>query len=161
MSSPTAAPELSRNETYTLAGIVGLCGSLLYHTFERGEGEPLLASIAFSGLAFCAAYAMIRWLGPTFVRAGLSGLDKSKVNNKELLPECMGAVCAVVYLFSIMVFILIPFYKDIVVATSGGGNKDVVMNVDYVQEGRLLHRFPHGKVRTRGLSIPAFSPVYH
>ncbi|KAH7030999.1 glycosyl transferase family 4-domain-containing protein [Microdochium trichocladiopsis] len=146
VSSPTGVPELSRNETWSLTALAAVCLSALVRTFERREGEPLIASLALSGIAFCAAYAMIRWLGPTFVRAGLSGRDKSKVNNKELLPECMGAICAVVYLFIIMVFILIPFYKDIVVATSGGGNRDVVMNVDYVQKGRLLHRFPHGKL---------------
>ena len=59
----------------------------------------------------------------------------------------MGAVCAVVYLLTIIVFIPFPFYKDIVAATSGGGNKDFVVENQYVQSGRILHRFPHNKVR--------------
>ena len=58
----------------------------------------------------------------------------------------MGAICAVVYLLIIIIFIPFPFYKDIVAATSGGGNRDVVIKSDQVETGRLLHRFPHSKV---------------
>jgi UDP-N-acetylglucosamine--dolichyl-phosphate N-acetylglucosaminephosphotransferase len=58
----------------------------------------------------------------------------------------MGAVCAMVYLFTLMIFIPWPFYKDIVVATSGGGNRDVMKELEEVETGRLLHRFPHNKV---------------
>ena len=61
-------------------------------------------------------------------------------------PETMGAVCAVVYLLTIIVFIPFPFYKDIVAATSGGGNRDGDMERQRVESGRLLHRFPHNKV---------------
>jgi UDP-N-acetylglucosamine--dolichyl-phosphate N-acetylglucosaminephosphotransferase len=72
----------------------------------------------------------------------------SKVHKKEI-PETMGAVCAVVYLLIIIIFIPFPFYKDIVAATSGGGNRDVVieLELDHVQTGRFLHKFPHSKVR--------------
>jgi len=58
----------------------------------------------------------------------------------------MGAVCAVVYLISLIVFIPFAFYKDIVAATSGGGNRDVVIEDQHIETGRYLHRFPHGKV---------------
>lgn len=61
-------------------------------------------------------------------------------------PETMGAVCAIVYLLVTIVFIPFPFYKDIVAATSGGGNRDVVFELKQVETGRLLHRFPHSKV---------------
>lgn len=71
----------------------------------------------------------------------------SKTNKKEI-PETMGAVCAVVYIMVIICFIPFPFYKDIVEATSGGGNRDVVKEIHMVETGRLLHRFPHSKVRT-------------
>ncbi|KAI0132699.1 glycosyl transferase family 4-domain-containing protein [Xylariales sp. AK1849] len=137
--------DLTRTETLSLAAVSLLCATLLANTFQ-GDGEALVASLSLSGLAFAASYAMIRWLGPSFIKAGLKGRDMAKVNNKYELPECMGAVCAVVYLITIMVFIPFPFYKDIVVATSGGGNRDVVMNVEYVQSGRLLHKFPHSKL---------------
>ena len=59
----------------------------------------------------------------------------------------MGAVCAVVYLMSLIMFIPFAFYKDIVAATSGGGNRDVVIESQHIENGRFLHRFPHGKVR--------------
>ena len=58
----------------------------------------------------------------------------------------MGAVCAAVYLLTLIVFIPFPFYKDIVAATSGGGNRDVVIELEQVETGRFLHRFPHSKV---------------
>ncbi len=60
----------------------------------------------------------------------------------------MGAVCAVVYLLIIIVYIPFPFYKDLVAATSGGGNRDVVIEMkEQLETGRSLHRFPHSKVR--------------
>lgn len=79
------------------------------------------------------------------MKAGLKGKDMSKVHKKEI-PETMGAVCAVVYLLALIVFIPFPFYKDIVAATSGGGNRDVPAMVEVVETGRFLHRFPHSKV---------------
>ncbi|KAA8564559.1 hypothetical protein EYC84_011479 [Monilinia fructicola] len=82
------------------------------------------------------------------MRAGLKGKDLSKRDRKEI-PETMGAICAVVYLLIIIVFIPFPFYKDIVAATSGGGNRDVVRGfeeVHIVQNGRFLHKFPHSKL---------------
>lgn len=150
----SASPTLSLVETINLLALSVACAVILVRSFDfdSNGGEPLVASLCFSGLAFAASYAMIRWLGPAFVRAGLRGRDLSKPGSSSkdspYLPECMGAICAVVYLFAMTVFILIPFYKDIVVATSGGGNRDVVMNVEYVQKGRLLHKFPHSKVNT-------------
>lgn len=137
--------ELSLKENLSLISLTIGCVAIIARTFE-GDGEPLIASIAFSGIAFAASYAMIRWLGPTFMKAGLKGKDMSKVHKKEI-PETMGAICAVVYLVLIICFIPFPFYKDIVAATSGGGNKDVVLEaVEVVHTGRFLHRFPHGKV---------------
>lgn len=142
-----AGTSLSRSETLTLLTIAGASLAVLANTFQ-GDGEPLIASLALSCTAFALCYAMIRWLGPTFVKAGFRGKDLSKVNKPEL-PECMGAVCAAVYLLTVIVFIPFPFYKDIVAATSGGGNRDVVLKAEHVNEGRFLHRFPHSKVHTR------------
>ena len=79
------------------------------------------------------------------MKAGLKGKDMSKVHKKEI-PETMGAIGAVVYLLIIIVFVPFPFYKDIVAATSGGGNRDVVREIQIVETGRFLHRFPHSKV---------------
>ncbi|KAL2061657.1 hypothetical protein VTL71DRAFT_7034 [Oculimacula yallundae] len=143
MSTSTTSA-LSFTESLSLLSLTLACVGIISNTF-RGDGEPLIASLAFSGIAFAASYSMIRWLGPTFMKAGLKGKDMSKVHKKEI-PETMGAVCAVVYLLMIIVFIPFPFYKDIVAATSGGGNRDVVLEIENVQTGRFLHRFPHNKL---------------
>jgi UDP-N-acetylglucosamine--dolichyl-phosphate N-acetylglucosaminephosphotransferase len=135
---------LSSTETLSLLSLSIACFGIIANTFH-GDGEPLIASIAFSGIAFSAGYAMIVWLGPTFMKAGLKGKDMSKLHKKEI-PETMGAVCAVVYLLIIIIFIPFPFYKDIVAATSGGGNRDVLKDVEIIETGRFLHRFPHSKV---------------
>ena len=48
-----------------------------------------------------------------------------------------------------MAFIPFAFYKDIVAATSGGGNRDVPSPptiLESVDTGRFLHRFPHSKL---------------
>jgi UDP-N-acetylglucosamine--dolichyl-phosphate N-acetylglucosaminephosphotransferase len=152
MTTSTAS-SLSFTETITLLSIFLASLGIIANTF-RGDGEPLIASLAFSGIAFSATYSMIRWLGPTFMKAGLKGKDMSKAHKKEI-PETMGAVCAVVYLLIIIIFIPFPFYKDIVAATSGGGNRDVVieLELDHVQTGRFLHKFPHSKVRLLTLDV--------
>lgn len=60
----------------------------------------------------------------------------------------MGAVSAIVYLLTMIIFIPFPFYKELVVATSGGGNRDVMLALQDIETGRVLHLFPHTKVRT-------------
>ena len=149
MTVPNA---LGLGESVWLMAISGAAFIVLVNTFSGTDGEPLIASLALSTLAFALCYAMIRWLGPTFMKAGLKGRDLSKPHRPEI-PECMGAVCAAVYLLVIIVFIPFPFYKDIVAATSGGGNRDVVLQVEYIQKGRFLHRFPHSKVRWHHLNL--------
>jgi hypothetical protein len=70
----------------------------------------------------------------------------------------MGAVAASIYLLILIAFIPFSFYKDIVAATSGGGNRDVVLQVAQVETGRFLHRFPHSKVRiTNATDIQSLS----
>lgn len=58
----------------------------------------------------------------------------------------MGLVSALVYLLALITFLPFAFKRDIVEATSGGGNKDVVYELDQVETGRFLHRFPLTKV---------------
>lgn len=140
----TVPNTLSTTEVLSCLAVAGVGAIVLANTFQ-GDGEPLIASLSLSLLAFSASYAMIRWLGPNFMKAGMQGKDLNKAHQREV-PECMGAVCAAVYLLVIIIFIPFPFYKDIVAATSGGGNRDVVLQVEHVQTGRFLHRFPHSKV---------------
>ena len=154
---------LSRVEAWSLLTLSTACVGIIVNTFQ-GDGEPLIASLAFSGIAFSFTFSLIRWLGDTFIKANLKGRDMSKLKRVEMYeilhytllltlifaysPETMGAVCAVVYLLVIIVFIPFPFYKDIVAATSGGGNREFVVERQQVETGRILHRFPHNKVCT-------------
>lgn len=62
----------------------------------------------------------------------------------EYRPETMGAVCAVVYLMVMIIFIPFPFYEYFVLSTNGGGNRDITMEM--VETGRILPRFPHNKL---------------
>jgi UDP-N-acetylglucosamine--dolichyl-phosphate N-acetylglucosaminephosphotransferase len=74
---------LSRAERWSLLTLSAACIAVIANTFQ-GDGEPLIASLAFSGIAFSGTYALIRWLGPTFIKAGLKGVDMSKVRKVEM-----------------------------------------------------------------------------
>ena len=74
---------LSRNESFGLITLSAACIGVLGNTFQ-GDGEPLIASLAFAGIGFAFAYSLIRWLGEVFVKAGLKGKDMSKKNRPEM-----------------------------------------------------------------------------
>lgn len=78
--------ELTKQETWSLLGLFAGCIAIIANTFQ-GDGEPLIASLAFSGIAFAASYSMIRWLGPVFIKAGLKGKDMSKVKKVEMYVQ--------------------------------------------------------------------------
>lgn len=71
------AHELSNTEAWSLLATSAACSSVLYKSWGE-DGAPLFASIALSGLAYTASYAIIRWTGDAFVRAGRKGRDMSK-----------------------------------------------------------------------------------
>jgi UDP-N-acetylglucosamine--dolichyl-phosphate N-acetylglucosaminephosphotransferase len=135
---------LTRTEQLSLGALAAAGVAVIYNTFQ-GDGAPLVASLGFSAIAFSAAYSMIRWLGGVFMGAGLKGADRCKARRPEI-PETMGSICAAVYLLTLICFIPFPFYSDIVTATSGGGNRDEEVELQLVETGRFLHRFPHSKV---------------
>lgn len=74
---------LSRIETWSLLTLVLACVGIIINTFQDA-GEPLIASLAFSGIAFAATFSLIRWLGPVFLKAGLKGTDMSKTRKTEM-----------------------------------------------------------------------------
>lgn len=77
------ASNLSRNETWRLLLVVGICVGILANSFQ-GDGAPLVASIAFSGIAFAVTFTVIRWLVPVFMKAGLKGKDMAKPRRPEM-----------------------------------------------------------------------------
>lgn len=78
-----AAASLSSQETWRLLVLVGACVGVITNSF-RGDGAPLFASVAFSGIAFAIAFSLIRWLGPVFMKAGLKGKDMAKPSRPEM-----------------------------------------------------------------------------
>lgn len=79
----TMSASLSRTETFSLLALSAACVGIIANTFH-GDGEPLIASLAFSGIAFAFTFSLIRWLGDTFMAAGLKGRDMSKVRKVEM-----------------------------------------------------------------------------
>jgi UDP-N-acetylglucosamine--dolichyl-phosphate N-acetylglucosaminephosphotransferase len=74
---------LGHAERWSLLLVVGASLAVIANTFN-GDGAPLVASFAFSTLAFAMTYAFVRWSGPSFVKAGLKGRDMSKLAPKEM-----------------------------------------------------------------------------
>ena len=74
---------LTSTETISLSSLSLACIGVLANTLQ-GEGEPLIASIAFSGLAFAFCYALIRWLGNAFIKRGFKGRDLCKLKQTEM-----------------------------------------------------------------------------
>jgi len=74
---------LNHTERWSLLVVTGASLAVIANTFG-GDGAPLVASLAFSTLAFSMTYAFVRWSGPAFVKAGLKGKDMSKVAPKEM-----------------------------------------------------------------------------
>jgi len=82
---------LSRVETWSLLTLSVACFGILANTFQ-GDGEPLTASLAFSGIAFSLTYSLIRWLGETFMKANLKGRDMSKAKKIDMYVPSQGAM---------------------------------------------------------------------
>ncbi len=77
---------LTKAESWTLLGLTVACFGIIAKNFY-GDGEPLIASLAFSGIAFAFTFSLIRWLGDTFIKANLKGRDMSKLKKVEMLVE--------------------------------------------------------------------------
>lgn len=79
---------LSRIEASSLSLLSVACCSVVANSFH-GEGEPMIVSLAFSGIAFAFTYSLIRWLGNAFMKAGLKGRDMSKLKKVEMYVNCV------------------------------------------------------------------------
>lgn len=120
-------------------GFIVLGALLVFNT----QDDSLITSIGFSLLGGTITYNLIPIMGPLFISKGFSGKDLSKVD-KPVIPETMGAVSSLVYLFCMYFFVPFMFYKYLVTDTSGGGNRDT--GVEEEQTGSLNYIFPHNKL---------------
>ena len=74
---------LTTAEALSLSTLSLVCFGVIIKTFN-GDGEPLIASVAFSGIAFALTYLLIPGLGPVLMKAGLRGHDMSKPKRPEM-----------------------------------------------------------------------------
>ncbi|VVT49073.1 uncharacterized protein SAPINGB_P002090 [Magnusiomyces paraingens] len=114
------------------------------------QSQPIISCFGFSVLGAVATFHMIPKMGPLFIKVGLSGKDLLK-KEKKVLPETMGAVVGLVYMFCLFFFIPFMFYQYLVTETSGAGNRDEGLEItvdpgDPGTIGRTLTKFPHNKL---------------
>ncbi|ODV88535.1 hypothetical protein CANCADRAFT_57707 [Tortispora caseinolytica NRRL Y-17796] len=114
---------------------LSLCALAVYH------GNAILACIAYSIAAYFVTLMLIPYWAPSFMGIGLSGSDLNKAD-RPVIPETMGAVCGIVYLFVLYLFTPSMFYQYIVTETSGGGNRDA--GIELI--GQSMSSFPHSKL---------------
>lgn len=75
---------LSRVETWSLLALGAACTGVIAGTIYGIDGSPVIASIAFSGIAFAVTFSLIRWLIPVFLNAGFKGRDMAKPGRPEM-----------------------------------------------------------------------------
>lgn len=108
--------------------------------YLSSQYSPILSAVAFAIVGFVCTNALIPRVGDSFIKIGLFGKDMSKPG-KPVIPETIGSVAAVVYLFVMMFFIPFIFYRYMVIGTSGGGHRDVAR-----EETARESFFPHNKL---------------
>lgn len=140
-----ALGKLSATEFWSLAVLMAASAVIFSAAIAHDDPQPIVTSIALSGMAFAAAYYLIIFAASSLGRIGLKGTDMSKKVKKEI-PECAGVFCAVVYILIMYLFIPFAFYRHIVLVTSGGGNRDLVQQIEPVTFGQFSHKFPNDKV---------------
>jgi UDP-N-acetylglucosamine--dolichyl-phosphate N-acetylglucosaminephosphotransferase len=81
-----SSSKLTRTESLSIFALSIACFGVLANVFQ-GDGNPVAACLAFSGLAFSFSYCLIRWLGNTFLKAGFKGQDMSKLKKVEMCVD--------------------------------------------------------------------------
>lgn len=109
--------------------------SLLYISKDI---SVIVASLGFSILGYLVTDYLIPRVGPYYVKIGLYGKDLGK-KDKPVLPECIGSIAATVYLFIMLFYIPMIFYRYTVSVTSGGGHRDVVLKLSKNSDYMLPH----------------------
>ncbi|CAB4256682.1 similar to Saccharomyces cerevisiae YBR243C ALG7 UDP-N-acetyl-glucosamine-1-P transferase [Maudiozyma barnettii] len=112
--------------------------------FYSRHSSVVVAAVGFSIIGYIVTDYLIPRVGPSFIKIGLFGKDLSKVG-KPVLPECIGAVSATVYLFIMFFYIPFIFYRYLVTVTSGGGQRDVTVD-QWPTDGPSYSVFPHSRL---------------
>lgn len=106
----------------------------------HGPYSALWSASGFALLGYEVTDTLIPRLAPHFTAKGLFGKDLSKVD-KPVIPETIGAISGIVYLFVMFFFIPFLFYKYLITGTAGGGDRGTGVITD--PQDQL---FPHDKL---------------
>lgn len=116
--------------------------------------QPIFSAVGFAILGYYVVDYLVPRLRDSFLKIGLKGKDMSKTN-EPVIPECLGSVAAVVYLFLMFFFIPFIFFSTYIAVTSGGGNRDFEVsgsgvvpeiNTKLGQGIGFDNKFPHNKL---------------
>ena len=118
--------------------LLAIAAALVYYSRST---SVVVAATGFALVGYVATDYLIPRVGPSFIKIGLFGKDLSKPG-KPVLPECIGAVSATVYLFTMFFCIPCIFYPYLITSTSGGGQRDISVE----EAGANSAIFPHSRL---------------
>ncbi|EER34808.1 UDP-N-acetylglucosamine--dolichyl-phosphate N-acetylglucosaminephosphotransferase [Candida tropicalis MYA-3404] len=109
--------------------------------------NPLRTSLAFAVIGYIITSSLIPKVGPSFIKIGLKGKDLSKPPPVTEIPETMGLVASITYMFLMIGLIPFIFFKYLVSFSSL--SNDEVMTKNYIEQYQSLTNnrlFPHNKL---------------
>lgn len=108
--------------------------------------SPIQTSMAFAILGYVITTSLIPRVGNLFIKIGLKGKDLSK-KDPIIIPESMGVVSAVTYLF--MMFGLIPFVFFKYLVSYANLSNEAYQSKNYLDQYTLVDHtrlFPHNRL---------------
>lgn len=109
--------------------------------------NPIKTSIAFGALGYLITVTIIPKVGNLFIKIGLKGKDLSKSGPVEEIPESMGAVSAISYMF--MMYGLIPFVFFKYLVSYSNLSNETYQSENYLEQYNSIDNttlFPHNKL---------------
>ncbi|RCK55538.1 UDP-N-acetylglucosamine--dolichyl-phosphate N-acetylglucosaminephosphotransferase [Candida viswanathii] len=109
--------------------------------------NPLRTLLSFACIGYVITVLLIPKVGPSFIKIGLKGKDMSKPPPVSEIPETMGLVTSIAYMFLMIGLIPFIFFKYLVSFSSLAN--DEVMTKNYIEQYQSLtdnRLFPHNKL---------------
>lgn len=109
--------------------------------------NPVKTCGAFGIMGYLITTTLIPRLGPLFIKIGLKGKDMSKSGPVSEIPESIGAVSAITYLF--LMYGLIPFVFFKYLVSYSNLSNDAYQTKNYLEQYNALDNtklFPHNKL---------------
>lgn len=109
--------------------------------------NPFKTAGAFSIIGYLVTVTIIPRVGNSFIKIGLKGRDMSKLGNPPEIPETMGVVSAITYLFLMFGMIPFVFFKYLVsylnLANDAYQTNNYLEQYESIDDTKL---FPHNKL---------------